>query len=289
MNLLEAVAAANPGLPPSQARVGALVLANPRKFVRLPVGELARQADVSTPTVVRFCRSLGMGGLSEFKLALAGGLGNADDTGAEPFIHPQVSRGDSPGKIISKLMQSNARTLLDFANAANANSFKSATRMLLATIKAGGKIEFYGLGNSGIVAQDGQHKFFRLGANTVAYADAHLQIMAASLLSKADTVVTISAGGNSRELLEAAKIARAQGASVIAISASQSPLAGLCKILLAADHTESRNQFSPMESRLLHLSIIDILATCTALGLGEDVRGKQRRIKRNLRRVKSED
>lgn len=287
MTLLDAVEAANPGLPPSQGRVGTLVLANPQQFVRLPVGELARLASVSTPTVVRFCRSLGKGGLSEFKLTLAGELGNPGEPRARPFVHAKVGASDSPGQIISKLMQSNARTLLDFANTANASAFKAATRMLLATVKAGGKIEFYGLGNSGIVAQDGQHKFFRLGANTVAYADAHLQIMAASLLTKTDTVVAVSNSGNSRELLEAVRIAHAQGASVIAISASGSPLAALSKTLLAADHQESRDQYSPMESRLLHLSIIDILATCTALGLGDNVRDKQRRIKRNLERVRS--
>jgi RpiR family carbohydrate utilization transcriptional regulator len=54
---------------------------------------------------------------------------------------------------------------------------------------------------------------------------------------------------------------------VIVITASGSPLAAAGDIHLAADHPEGYDRYSPMVSRLLHLMIIDILATCVALGL----------------------
>lgn len=41
---------------------------------------------------------------------------------------------------------------------------------------------FFGVGNSGNVAQEAQHKFFRLGLHTAALSDSHLQITSASLL-----------------------------------------------------------------------------------------------------------
>ncbi len=70
------------------------------------------------------------------------------------------------------------------------------------------RIEFYGVGNSGIVAQDAQHKFFRFGISTVAYVDTHIQLMAASVLSDQDVLVVISNSGSSIEVLDAVQIHR---------------------------------------------------------------------------------
>ena len=72
--LLDRVKTALPRLPPAEQRVGQLVLDDPAGFARLPVSAIAHQAGVSTPTVVRFCRSLGYDGLTDFKEKLAAQL-----------------------------------------------------------------------------------------------------------------------------------------------------------------------------------------------------------------------
>ncbi|MEE9478769.1 MAG: SIS domain-containing protein, partial [Roseateles sp.] len=148
-------------------------------------------------------------------------------------------------------------------------------------------IEFYGVGNSGIVAQDAQHKFFRLGVNTVATSDGHVQLMSATMLQQGDCAVIISNSGRSRDLLDAAEIARKKGATIIIITASASPLAQLAlgpgQILLAVDHPEDFDRYSPMVSRLLHLVAVDILTTGVALKLGQQLRPMLQEIKKNLR------
>src|SRR5436190_2098002 len=71
------------------------------------------------------------------------------------------------------------------------------------------------------------------------------------------------------------------------ITASASPLAQMTQahsqILLAADHPEDFDRYSPMVSRMLHLMIIDILTTGVALRLGQGLRPALQEIKRNLR------
>jgi RpiR family carbohydrate utilization transcriptional regulator len=62
MSMLERVKASMPALPPAEQRVAKLLLADPRNFATLPVGELAERSHVSKPTVVRFCRSVGYDG-----------------------------------------------------------------------------------------------------------------------------------------------------------------------------------------------------------------------------------
>ena len=58
---------------------------------------------------------------------------------------------------------------------------------------------------------------------------------------------------------------------------------GAQHILLAADHPEDYDRYSPMVSRLLHLVIVDILTTGVALRLGSQLRPMLAEIKRNLR------
>ena len=163
----------------------------------------------------------------------------------------------------------------------------SAIAALAAAGEAGRRIEFYGVGNSGIVAQDAQHKFFRLGVNTFACSDGHVQLMSATMLDSGDCAVVISNSGRSRDLMDAAEIARKKGATTIIITASGSPLAQMGQlpgqVLLAVDHPEDYDRYSPMVSRLLHLIVVDVLTTGVALRLGEHLRPMLQEIKRNLR------
>ncbi|HRD85851.1 MAG TPA: SIS domain-containing protein, partial [Rubrivivax sp.] len=177
--------------------------------------------------------------------------------------------------------------LLRYRNAAGQQSVERAIVVLAAACAQGRRIEFMGVGNSGIVATDAQHKFFRLGVHASAVCDGHVQVMSATMLQRGDCAVIISNSGRSRDLLDVADIARRKGASLVVITASGSPLAPLAQhgqVVLAADHPEDADRYSPMVSRLLHLVIVDILVTGVALRLGSQaLRPMLQEIKRNLR------
>jgi RpiR family carbohydrate utilization transcriptional regulator len=277
--MLDRIKACLPALAPAEQRVGKLVLTDPRAFVSLPVAELAERAHVSKPTVVRFCRSLGYDGLSDFKLKLAGSVNEG-----VPFIHRNVDSDDQPAEVMVKVIDNTVAALLKYRNDASTVAIERACEALVTAGRQGRRIEFYGVGNSGIVAQDAQHKFFRLGVHTAACSDGHLQVMSASLLGPGDCVVVISNSGRTRDLMDACDIARRRGATTVVITASGSPLATQGHIHLAADHPEDYDRYSPMVSRLLHLAIIDVLATCVALRLGsETLQPLLREMKHNLR------
>ncbi|MDL5032691.1 MurR/RpiR family transcriptional regulator [Pelomonas sp. APW6] len=280
--MLERVKAALPALPPAEQRVAKLLLSDPRSFANLPVSELADRSHVSKPTVVRFCRSVGYDGLADFKLKLAGSVNEG-----VPFVHRAVDEDDKPGDLIVKVVDNAVAALLHYRNDAASHAFERAITALTEAAQQGKRIEFYGVGNSGIVAQDAQHKFFRLGVHTIACSDGHVQLMSATMLSAGDCAVVISNSGRSRDLLDAAEIARKKGATTIIITASGSPLAQLGQapgqVLLAVDHPEDYDRYSPMVSRLLHLMAVDILTTGVALRLGQQLRPMLQEIKRNLR------
>ncbi len=261
--MLDRIKASLTSLAPAEQRVGKLVLADPRAFANLPVSELSDRAHVSKPTVVRFCRSMGYDGLSDFKLKLAGSVSEG-----VPFIHRSVDVDDKVGDVLVKVIDNTVAAFLKYRNDASSFAIEKAAEALTDTYNKRGRIEFFGAGNSGIVAQDAQHKFFRLGVTSIAYSDGHMQVMSASTLGPGDCVVVISNSGRTRDLMDACDIARKNGATTIVLTASGSPLASAGNLHLSADHPEGYDRYSPMVSRLLHLLIIDILATTVALRIG---------------------
>ena len=104
------------------------------------------------------------------------------------------------------------------------------------------------------------------------------------MMAPGDCVVVISNSGRTRDLMDATDIARKHGATTICITSSGSPLASAAHIHLAADHPEGYDRYSPMTSRLLHLTIIDVLATVVALRMdGAKLLPRLKDIRTNLR------
>lgn len=248
-------------LSPAELRVADLVLAQPRSVLNDPIAEIARAAGVSQPTVIRFCRSLGCEGLSDFKLRLASGL-----TGTVPVTHTQVNINDSMLELGAKVLGNTASAILQVRSHLNRDTIDRAIDQLLAAAR----IEFFALGHYGVVAQDAQFKFLRFGMPCGAYTDPRLQLLAADVLRDGDVAVVISSGGRLPELLAVVEKAQERGAKVVAITASQSPLAKRADVALIVDHVEDIETHLPMVSRILHLLVIDILAVGVAMRRSPD-------------------
>ncbi len=258
-------------LTPAERRVAQLVLENPRTVLNEAIAEIARLADVSQPTVIRFCRSLGFTGLADFKLKFASSL-----TGTIPVRHSQVRRNDSTHDLSAKVIDNTVSAILNFRDQLEVHAIDKAISLL----KKANKIEFYAVGNSRAVAVDGQHKFFRFRIPTAIYGDAHLFALAAELLNPGDVVIVVSNSGKLPELLQATEAALAAGAAVIALAPHQSPLAKLATVCLAVNHTEDNVTFLSMISRILQLLLIDILAVGLSV---DDSSSGQHRIKEAAR------
>jgi glucokinase len=259
--LMERVQHLQHELSPAEQRVATLVLEHPRKVLSEPIAEIAKLADVSQPTVIRFCRSLGFSGLADFKLKFAGSL-----TGTIPVRHSQVRMTDSTHDLSAKVIDNTVSAILKFRDQLDVNSIDRAIEIL----RRAKRVEFYAMGNSRVVALDGQHKFFRFRIPASSYGDSHLFALAAELLGPGDVVIAISTTGQLPELLSAVDTARAAGADVIAITSSKSALARKASICLAVDHSEDSTTFLSMISRILQLLLIDIMAVGISLGQGED-------------------
>ncbi|HET9822994.1 MAG TPA: glucokinase [Burkholderiaceae bacterium] len=258
--ILGQIQRARPNLSPAERRVADHVLAHPRSVLNDPVAEIARAAQVSQPTVIRFCRSLGCEGLSDFKLRLASGL-----TGTVPVTHTQVTRDDSVLELGSKVLGNTASAVLQVRDHLNRESIDRA----IALLRQARRVDCFAVGYYGSVAQDAQYKFLRLGLASGVYIDPRVQAMAAQVLGPGDVAFVISGSGRKEELLHVADAARERGAAVIAITGSQTPLARKADVALIVDHVEDVDLHLPMVSRVLHLLMVDIVTVGLAMERAE--------------------
>ena len=260
--MLGRIEASIESLSTAEQKVARLILNNPKTFVKTPVAEIATTLNISKPTVVRCCRSLGYEGLADFKEQLAKHL-----SFGVPFVHHAIDSRETPYQAAQALIDSHIDELIRLRQQLAEDPLRKAIAILSQAIEGKQRINIFGQGNSGIVAKDAEHKFFRFGVQVMSCHDPHIQTMAVSLLTEGDCVLLISNSGRSREMLELANMVRHKQSALIAITSSQSPLAQAVDVTLSADHQENFGRYSPMASRLLHLTLIDILTAGVAMQL----------------------
>lgn len=271
--ILERIRKSRSSFSPAEQKVASLILAHPRAVMNEPISEIARRAEVSQPTVIRFCRSLGCQGLADFKLKLASGV-----TGTVPVAHSQVHVGDSSLDLGVKVVDNTITAMLEVRDNLNTDALTA----VIEALGQAGRIDFYGFGSCGLVAEDAQQKFFRLGIPTSASTDPQVQEISASMLRPRDVAVFISNSGKLRHLAPAVEAAMASGATVIALAPSNSQLARRAHLTLAVEHDEGSAAHIPMVSRILLLLLIDMLAVGVSLNRSSPFAERQRQAKRGI-------
>src|SRR5438874_1702647 len=257
---LARIRGADHSLPEAQQRVGKAILADPDWTVRAAVEEIARRAQVSAPTVVRFCRSLGFDGLSDFKLQLAQSLAVGT-----PYLHRAVTRKDDVASLIHKIVYGAAAVLTSLESQLDARAVNESIDKLASARR----VECYSVGTvSSFLASDAQSRLARLGLNSNAYFDAHLQLISAAALTPRDVVLAVSHVGRMPTLLEAVALAREQGAAVIGITRPSTPLARQSTIPLGMVVPEDTTVRVGTEAYLAGQVLIEILMVGVGLRLG---------------------
>jgi glucokinase len=165
-----------------------------------------------------------------------------------------------------KVLGNTASSILALREQLNRETLATAIELLAGAAR----IEFFAVGHYGVVALDAQFKFLRFGVPCGSHTDVRLQPLAAGVLKPGDVVVAISSSGRIDDLLAVVDTAHERGAKVLAVTASQSPLARKADVALIVDHVEDVATHVPMVSRILHLLVVDILAVGVAMRLGGD-------------------
>ncbi|MEM9103871.1 MAG: transcriptional regulator HexR [Pseudomonadota bacterium] len=261
-------------LSKSEKKVGLEVLSDPQKVLNSSIASMARDAQVSEPTVNRFCRTMNCKGFPDFKLQLAQSLAQGT-----PFFSRSVSPDDSTEEYSNKLFEA---TIAGITDAKKHLDMSTLNRVVDALAQAR-RLHFFGLGSSAAVAIDAENRFFRLGTPTVTYDDPLKQRMSAAAAQNGDAFVIYSYTGRTIPLIEAAEIAKEAGALVIGVTESASPLSSVCHLTIeVSSQEENTDIYTPMTSRIIQMTITDVLATGVMIKRGPTIQSHLKKIKASL-------
>lgn len=280
-NILEIVRMMRPELRKSDRKVADVVLENPQRILGSTVAETADIAEVSQPTVIRFCTAIGCEGFQDFKIRLAQSL-----VLGTPATQSAIAIDDTPEEVAAKIFDY-TMTSLDWARHKLDMTQVNEAVSLILTARS---LEIFGFGASAIVAQDFQQKFPLLGVPCHATMDSHQQLMAASMMKPGDVAVAISNTGETLSIVELARLAREQGAKVISITgATDTALAHYSDVLINVETLENTDLFTPTTSRIAALVAVDIISTLVARRLDRVENQRLLRMKRYLAQVRKNE
>ncbi len=276
INILDSLSALYQSLTKTEKRIADRLLEEPMFFDRKSLSELACDLNIGEATFIRFCRTLGFKGFAQFKLALAvelAGIKNENDE----IVDSDILENDDSFQIAQKLKLSIQNVIDETVNLLN---FKDLEEVVEQINKAK-RIFFFGMGNSGLSAQEAKTKFMRIGLNVDAATNNHFMYMQAALMEKGDLAIGISHSGKSIEIVEGLRIAKENGATTVCITHHlRSPVTKMSDYVLVNGNKELALQGDSLRTKIAQLYILDLLYILTIKDFKEQaINSKQKTLK----------
>ena len=244
----------------AERRVAEYILKNPEKISSMPIEELAIECNTSKSSVVRLCKTLGVAGYKEFRMVLLADLINNNNNNTD-IHYEDILPCDDLETLVRSVSMNSIKSIENTLNMLNMNELERAIN----AIAQAKRVDFYGVGNSGIVALDAQMKFLRINKFSFSSAESHKHILYASSLKKGDVVVLISYSGETKDVLDILDIIKESGATSISITRyGKNTLSEKTDINLCTPAIELLVRSGAMGSRIAQLNLIDILFSAVA-------------------------
>jgi DNA-binding MurR/RpiR family transcriptional regulator len=235
-----------------------LIVEDPARVARSTISELSALAGTSESSIVRTARALGFTGYPQLRLALAA---SAARQGPRSTLSSGITPDDSVREVIAKLVHTESQAVLETATQLDAEQLSGAVGALC----GGGQLHIAGVGASGLVAQDLQQKLARIGRPGHVHVDSQSALTSAVLLGERDVFLVVSHSGESRDIVEPLRRAKALGATTVAITNHPlSTAARLADHVLVSAGRETTFRPGAMASRISQLVVVDCLFVCVA-------------------------
>lgn len=257
-----------------EKKVADFILKDYRQVQGLSTAKLAELSGVSPATVVRFCRSLGFKGISEFKIylereKLSPGSGWMD-----------VEKGDSISIIAQKNFQYIKAAIDETLKVIDFDVMEKAVKAL----NDAPNIAIIGEGGSGNSSRCAYDTFLQINMPCTLLEDPFYQILSINNMKPGDVAFTVCHSGRAHNTLDAMNLAKEKGVTTIAIvGIVGSPLAKLVDIPLYIGVAEHRFFSQTVSARICELSIISTLQAVLSIRNRNRLGDNQKRIDELLR------
>lgn len=255
--ILDTIGAMHTSLTKTEKKIAATVLASPDLFSQTSLSELANQLDVGEATFIRFCRTLGFRGFTDFKLELAIELATREKQN-HSLLDTDISPNDDAPSIASKLQSAMNNVISETINLLDFDTLNATVQQMMKAKR----IFLFGAGSSGITAEEAKNKFMRIGLQVDSTANNHFMYMQAALMTKDDVVIGISHSGYSKEVIESLSIAQKNQATTVALTHNlRSPITQVANYVLINGNHQGQLQGDSIGTKIAQLFVLDLIYT----------------------------
>ncbi|NBI12833.1 SIS domain-containing protein [[Haemophilus] felis] len=255
--ILDTIGALHNSLTKTEKKIAATILASPELFSQSSLSDLAQQLDVGEATFIRFCRTIGFRGFTDFKLELAIELATREKE-HHTLLDTDISVADDVPSIAAKLQSTMNKVITETINLLDFATLDVIVKKMIAAKR----IFLFGVGSSGITAEDAKNKFMRIGLQVDATSNNHFMYMQAALMNKDDVVIGISHSGYSTEVIESLNIAKKNGATTIALTHNlRSPITQVADHVIINGNRQGQLQGDSIGTKIAQLFVLDLIYT----------------------------
>lgn len=253
--ILDTIGALQTSLTKTEKKIAAAILSQPQLLNQCSLSEVATQLDVGEATFIRFCRTLGYKGYTDFKLDLAIELATQEKD-KRVLLETDVLEQDTSREIGAKLQTSLNNVISETLNLLDFDELEKAVQAL----KKAKRIFIFGSGASGLTAEDFKYKLMRIGFQVDAISNNHFIYMQAVLLKPDDVVIGISHSGYSEETNRGLRLAKANGATTIALTHNlRSPITDVADYVLINGNRQGQIQGDSLGTKMAQLFVLDLI------------------------------
>lgn len=243
-------------LAPSERKIADFILMDPAAFLKMTLATLASESGSSQAAVVRLWRALDFAGFHDLKMRVAGDYYKSSVS--EPQPYQEIEQGSDMPTIAAFVQERSLRGIQDTVSLAEPDILERAVDALLAAKR----VCVFGVGASGMVAEDFGYKLMRIGFSTMSFRDFHQGAVYASQLEPGDVLLCVSYSGETTDTLDVAQVAKERGAVLVTLTQyNRNALRDLADIALFVSADESIIRTGAMISRLTGLVVLDVLFT----------------------------
>lgn len=228
------------------------ILENPEKVINMSIKDLSINSGVSSATIVRFCRTIGVDGYGNLKIQLSSNISSIKDKS-----YSEIEKNEDINLIINKLELRLNHSISSTKNLIDKNTLDSCINLL----HNANQIQVFGIGASSLVSADIYQKFVRLGLPIHFNNDYHIATTSLSVAKQNSIFIGISHSGNTKEIVNLINLAKNNNLKTIAITSDDTSLVAKTAdyVLLTEKSSESPLRTAATISLITQLFVVDII------------------------------
>ena len=233
---------------------------NPENFIKMSASEISKACFISTSSIYRLCKKVGLAGLAELKVQISLSINEyLKEQNSLNFDYP-FKQNETQNQVVLKMKELNEQTIQSSLNLIDLNVLK----LVASILKKAKYIDFYTSAGNIYFAENFKFQMQEIGTFINVPIEEYHQLLTASTSDEKHVAIIVSYEGRGLIAENLANILKKNNTPIILISSTnENPITKYADYHLYLSSNENHfNKISSFSTRLSLLYLLDCIYTC---------------------------